>query len=70
MNELLLEGGILAGVLFNFPVVHDSEKRPFGGTKEEYLAYFEPLFSHVKIENCYNSIAPRAGKEYFLLAQK
>ncbi len=68
--DLLVPGGILAGVLFNFPVVYNSEKRPFGGSKEEYSGYFNPLFQGVKIEDCYNSIGPRAGNEYFIRLRK
>lgn len=70
VSELLVDGGILAGVLFNFPVVYNSEKRPFGGSKEEYMGYFDPLFSKVQIEDCYNSIRPREGNEYFIVARK
>jgi len=47
------------------PLTGDLEKRPFGGTKEEYLEYLEPYFSVKSFERSYNSIPPRAGKELF-----
>jgi methyl halide transferase len=64
MKSLLNPGGKLVGVLFN----RNFEKQgpPFGGTKEEYLSYFEPLFDVEVMETCYNSIKPRAGKELFI----
>lgn len=68
MRDLLKPGGKLAGVLFNF---EKPEGPPFGGSKEEYLGYFEPLFKVCKMEECYASIAPRAGTElFFELAKK
>ena len=71
ISELLVEGGILSGLLFSFPLTEGSmEKRPFGGSKEEYKTYFNPLFKEVQIEDCYNSIPPRQGNEYFLKAKK
>lgn len=64
MKELLALNGKLVGVLFNreFPFNHP----PFGGNKEEYLELFQKKFTSVKIEECYNSIKPRANSELFL----
>jgi thiopurine S-methyltransferase len=70
MSELLVPGGLLVGVLFNLPLIANSDKRPFGGTKQEYEDYFKPLFSNVEIEDCYNSIPPRAGNEFFIQLKK
>ncbi len=68
VHQLLKPGGKLAGVLFNIPLNEDHP--PFGGSKAEYLTYFEPLFASVYLETCYNSIPPRAGNELFVLLQK
>lgn len=65
MHELLKQNGKLVGLWFNFPLTGDIEKRPFGGTKEEYLSYFEPYFDIKIFENCYNSIPSRIGNELF-----
>ncbi|MGD1946397.1 MAG: SAM-dependent methyltransferase [Croceivirga sp.] len=62
MNDLLHPKGRLAGVLFNFPL---NDGPPFGGSKEEYQRCFEPYFTIVVMEDCYNSIPPRQGKELF-----
>lgn len=64
MHKLLKPNGKLVGVWFNFPL--NESGPPFGGSKEEYASYFKPYFKLHKIEPCYNSIKPRAGKELFL----
>ena len=63
MAELIKPGGRLSGVLF------DTEFEggpPFGGSKQEYLVYFEPFFIIKSMDLCYNSIKPRAGRELFI----
>lgn len=68
MHALLAEKGRLAGLLFNFPL---SEKGPpFGGSKEEYVALFEPYFTLRTLERAYNSIPPRQGSELFFIFEK
>lgn len=67
MAELLVPGGKLVGVLFD-KVPNDPP--PYGGDEAEYRARFEPHFAAVKIERCYNSIAPRMDRELFILVQK
>ncbi len=64
MAEIIRPGGHLFGLLFNFPLT--SEGPPYGGSVKEYLELFEPHFSIYKMERCYNSIKPRAGKEIFI----
>lgn len=64
MHELLLPDGILAGVLFDLPA-HKAGP-PFGGTLSEYKSCFAALFEFKHFERCYNSIKPRAGKEFFI----
>lgn len=67
MQQLLPKNGKLVGVLFQrdfgnpFP--------PFGGSKAEYEALFSPLFEIHIMEDCYNSIPPRAGSELFIRLQ-
>lgn len=65
MAELLASNGKLVGLYFDIPLTGDLEKRPFGGTKEEYLSYFEPYFHIKTLESAYNSIKPRMGNELF-----
>ena len=67
MASLLRPGGMLAGVLFN----RDFEGGPpFGGHIDEYRNLFAPYFQISILEPCYNSIAPRAGTEAFILLEK
>ncbi|MEM8909871.1 MAG: SAM-dependent methyltransferase [Bacteroidota bacterium] len=68
--ELLPVGGKLVGLWFSFPLTsaqerEEMEKRPFGGSKEEYLTYLTPFFSVKTFAPCYNSIPPRQGNELF-----
>lgn len=62
MHQLLVEEGILAGLLFNrtFEV-----SPPFGGSKQEYEKLFKSAFDFLKIGTATNSIAPRANSELF-----
>jgi len=67
MHSLLKPGGKLAGLLF------DREFKggpPFGGNKEEYRRLLEKEFEIKTLDACYNSIAPRAGTELFVLAKR
>lgn len=66
--ELLAPGGKLIGLLFS--TSFSKAGPPFGGSKEEYQAYFEPHFEFIHFEEAYNSIAPRQGKELFINLQK
>jgi methyl halide transferase len=65
MAKLLKPQGKLVGVWFEIPLIKNTDKRPFGGTKEEYLTYLLPCFQVTTFEKCYNSIKPRAGQELF-----
>jgi len=64
MASLLAPTGQLIGLLFNFPL--SQEGPPFGGSLASYQQLFEAYFSSVQINDCHNSIKPRAGKEYFV----
>ncbi|GAA4318888.1 methyltransferase domain-containing protein [Pontixanthobacter gangjinensis] len=67
-SELLTYEGKIAGLLFDFELKEDGP--PFGGNKEEYLAYFSPYFKIDILERCYNSIPPRQGNELFFKFRK
>lgn len=62
--KLLKPGGKLTGVLFD--CTFEKEGPPFGGSKEEYIAYFQPYFQFKTFDPCYNSIKPREGRELFI----
>lgn len=68
MAELLGPGGVLAGLLFDFPLTPDGP--PFGGSPEEYKALFAPAFNIRVLERARNSIPPRAGRELFFIFEK
>ena len=63
INSLLKPQGKMIGVLFNREF---QSGPPYGGTKNEYLAYFKKKFSEVMIEECYNSIESRDNSEFFI----
>ncbi|WP_340077429.1 SAM-dependent methyltransferase [Leptobacterium sp. I13] len=65
---LLNEKGIIAGVLFNFPLTEKGP--PFGGSIDEYKSCFSPYFNIHKLETCYNSIKPREDNELFFIFEK
>ncbi len=63
MNHLLNTGGILAGLMFDFPLV---DGPPFGGSVEEYQENFKGFFDIQIMERAHNSIEPRQGRELFV----
>lgn len=65
MAGLLAPGGRLAGLWFSFPLRENQEEPPFGGSRAEYLSYFDDFFTVKHFEACYNSIPPRQGNEFF-----
>ncbi|WP_070136885.1 methyltransferase [Crocinitomix algicola] len=67
MHDLLNENGKLIGLLFDFPL---DQGPPYGGSKKEYTTLFEPYFELEKLEQAYNSIPPRAGREFFINFRK
>lgn len=66
--DLLNENGTVVGLLFNKSLNNSSP--PFGGTKKEYISIFETNFNVLKMENCINSIAPRAKTELWFSMEK
>ena len=67
-SQLLKKEGELVGLLFDD--IFGTDKPPFGGTKTEYLGYFQPYFNILLMEHAYNSHPKRIGRELFLKAQK
>lgn len=63
-HKLLNEGGKIIGVLFGVQFPHQGP--PFGGVKNEYETIFEEKFTIHTMDECYNSIKPRAGRELFI----
>ena len=68
MHELLNEGGRIVGVLFNRKFEKDGP--PFGGSISEYQSVFSNYFQLEKMEECYNSIPARKGREVFINLKK
>lgn len=67
--HLLRPGGTLAGLLFETDFGPVTEP-PFGGTREEYRAYFEPYFDFVHFDTAHNSLRPRQGRELFICLRR
>jgi len=69
MNELLVPGGKLVGVLFDREF--EQQGPPFGGCKCQYEPMFERDFEIKTFELCNNSFVKRSGTELFInLAKK
>lgn len=68
MEELLKPGGKLCGLLFT--TVPNPQGPPFGGSEKEYRHLFSEKFTIEKLEPCYNSIPPRAGRELFFILRR
>ncbi|MDP3353690.1 MAG: SAM-dependent methyltransferase [Flavobacteriaceae bacterium] len=68
IHELLKENGQLVGLLFDFPLTEIGP--PFGGSYQEYLDTFTPYFDIKLLEKSYNSIKPRANREFFIQFKK
>ena len=66
---LLRPGGTLMGLLFDTDFGSVQEP-PFGGSKAEYRAYFEPYFTFRHFETATNSLPPRQGRELFICLKK
>jgi len=68
MRQLLKEGGLIAGLFFDFPLTNQGP--PFGGSLEMYRSLFTRYFHVRKLERAYNSIPPRQGTELFFIFEK
>jgi hypothetical protein len=67
MLNLLSGQGKLVGLFFNRSFEGGP---PFGGSLQEYQELFAPQFNIHTMEPAYNSIAPRAGTELFVVMSK
>tara|TARA_B100000780_G_C21121345_1_gene454271 strand:+ start:1478 stop:2083 length:606 start_codon:yes stop_codon:yes gene_type:complete len=67
-SQLLKPGGKIAGLLWSVPLNEDHP--PFGGNHAEYEELFTPYFNIETMEPAYNSIAPRANRELFVIFRK
>lgn len=67
MHELLVPGGKLVGVWFDF---EKPDGPPFGGSVEEYRTYFQEGWNIHTWERCRNSIPPRADQEVFGILER
>jgi len=63
MAALLKPHGKLVGLLFDDPL--NTDKPPFGGSKEEYIALFNSHFNILQLEEAYNSHENRGWRELF-----
>lgn len=68
--SLLKDGAKLTGLLFKETINDMMDGPPFGATKEHYNKALAAHYSKLMIEDCYNSIPPRAGNEFFFYAVK
>ena len=67
-HQLLKNEGKIIGVLFEAPLYEDHP--PFGGNKTEYLNLFSSYFDIEIMDNCYNSVGDRKGRELFVKMKK
>jgi SAM-dependent methyltransferase len=67
MYDLLRQDGKLVGLFFDRSF---EENPPFGGSKEEYMNLFAPLFDIVNMQLAYNSIERRKDTELFVVLRK
>ena len=67
MYQLLSNNGLLAGLLFNRTF---EQGPPFGGNKSEYENLFKDAFIIDKMDDCNNSILPRANTELWIELKK
>lgn len=68
MHSILNPNGKLVGLLFDKPL--NKDKPPFGGSKVDYMASFEPFFDLDIFEASYNSMPSRVGSELFMKCVK
>lgn len=68
VHEILKDEGKLVGVLFDAKLNDDHP--PFGGSKNEYINYFESFYSFKTFTECYNSYTNRQGMELFINLKK
>lgn len=62
--NLLKPNGKIVGLMFDAPL--NKDRPPFGGSVDEYKAYFDSLFNIEKMDLAYNSIESRTDRELFV----
>ncbi len=67
-HDLLKANGKIIGLMFN--TSFEKQGPPFGGNVTEYKTYFKGWFEIKTMTECDNSIAPRQGKELFIIIIK
>jgi len=63
-HKLLKDNGKIVGLLFDAPLYEDHP--PFGGCKADYMNLFSSFFDIQIMEDCYNSVGDRKGRELFV----
>lgn len=67
-HKLLHAEGKLVGLLFDD--ILNEDHPPFGGNRAEYKNHFKSYFEIEIMEDCYNSVGSRAGRELFVKLKK
>lgn len=67
MKSLLKPGGMLAGLLFDDAL--NTDKPPYGGSKDEYEALFSTDFQVMLMDTAFDSVKPREGRELFFMVK-
>ena len=67
VSDLLVDGGKMAGVLFDF---ESDTGPPYGGSMQEYEKCFNHLFNVRTLEACHNSNESWQGLEVFIILEK
>jgi len=67
-NSLLDLKGKIVGLLFDAPL--NTDHPTYGGSKEEYLKLFSPVFNVEVMLCCFNSVESRKGRELFIKLSK
>ena len=60
ISTLLNVDGKLVGLMFDAPL--NIENPPFGGSTDEYKAYFSPYFKHVDSAKLVGALLPSSGR--------
>lgn len=68
MANIIRPGGFLAGLWFSVEFPFDGP--PFGGNPADYLKLLEPYFTIREAGPCMNSVKPRQGNEWFIVAER
>jgi len=70
IKNMLKSNGKFVGLLFQHKKLSVDDGPPFGGNLPYYLDLFGKYFNIKTMEDCYNSIKPREGKELWFSVKK